>query len=348
LVTGSHAPFDTELRNGFAGLSNFNYGRKHIAVNGHFDRITPNFRNSDIGFLSSRVNKTNINYGINLMQPDPRKYSRSLNMWAYSSQSWNDDRLVFDKRLGNGLDMTARNFWGGYIEWSRDFERLDDLDSRGGPPIVKPGAWGFYAGLHTDTRRTMQLFMNWSMQTDSEGGSGYSVSPNVRIQPSSRVQTQVSANYQRGTDVAQWIKNTDVTGDAVDDNIYGSLHRHVVSLTCRATYAFSREMTLEAYLQPFVAVGDYTDIRRLARVRSFVFEPAALSTDPDFNTKSLRGNVVFRWEYVKGSALFVVWNRSTSDAARPGLFSPTRDLADAFSAPGTNVVIVKLNYWLGL
>jgi Domain of unknown function (DUF5916) len=349
LWTGSHAAaFGKELRTGFAGLSNFNYGRKHYSVNGHFDRISPNFRNSDIGFLGSRVNRTNVNYGLNLLQPDPRKYSRSVNVYAYGSQSWNDDRLFFDKRLGNGVDLTFKNFSGGYIEWARDFERLDDLDSRGGPPIVKPGSWSMYTGARSDSRKTWQVAGNFSLQRDAQGGSAYSIGPNLRLQPSSRVQAQISSNYQWGRDVAQWIKNTDVTGDGVDDNVYGSLRRHVVSITGRTTYAFSREMTLEAYLQPFVAVGDYTDIRRLARARSFEFDSATLETDPDFNNKSLRGNVVFRWEYMKGSALFLVWNRSTSDTTRPGLFSPLRDLGDAFGAAGTNVIMVKLNYWMGL
>ena len=74
-------------------------------------------------------------------------------------------------------------------------------------------------------------------------------------------------------------------------------------------------MTLEAYLQPFMAVGDYTDIRKLARPKSFDFAPVALADNPDFNRKSVRGTVVLRWEYVRGSTLFAVWNLSTSDTA---------------------------------
>jgi hypothetical protein len=35
----------------------------------------------------------------------------------------------------------------------------------------------------------------------------------------------------------------------------------------------------------------------LALPRTFQFDPVALSFTPDFNTKSLRGNVVMRWEY---------------------------------------------------
>lgn len=135
-------------------------------------------------------------------------------------------------------------------------------------------------------------------------------------------------------------------GDGTTDNVYGRLRRNVVNITGRATYAFSRDMTLEAFLQPFVAVGDYTSIAKLARPSSFDFAPVTLADNPDFNRKSLRSTVVLRWEYVRGSTLFFVWNLSTSDLSRPGVFSPTRDLGSAFGAPGTNVFAIKINYWL--
>jgi hypothetical protein len=107
-------------------------------------------------------------------------------------------------------------------------------------------------------------------------------------------------------------------------------------------------MTLEVYLQPFVAVGDYDDIRKLARPSSFEFTPATLTDSPDFNRKSVRGNIVLRWEYMRGSTMYLVWQSSSSDTTRPGVFSPLRDLGTAFTAAGTNVFMVKMNYWLGL
>ena len=119
-----------------------------------------------------------------------------------------------------------------------------------------------------------------------------------------------------------------------------------MTITGRATYAFSRDMTLEAFLQPFVAVGNYSGIGKLARPSSFEFAPVTLEDNPDFNKKSLRSTVVMRWEYVRGSTLFFVWNLATSDESRPGIFSPMRDLRGAFRAPGTNVFAVKINYWL--
>ena len=64
-------------------------------------------------------------------------------------------------------------------------------------------------------------------------------------------------------------------------------NRHVVDMTFRTTYAIQRDLTLQVFLQPFVAVGDYSDIRQLAEPRSYKFSPATVSEDPDFNDKSL-------------------------------------------------------------
>jgi hypothetical protein len=181
-----------------------------------------------------------------------------------------------------------------------------------------------------------------------EGGHNRNYNLNLNLQPKPQVQMTISTGITDGHDAAQWVKNVDVTGDGVDDNVYGELDRNVVSVTARGTYAFTRDMTLEVYLQPFVAVGDYSNIRRLARAKSYDFAAAVLDEDPDFSTKSLRGNVVFRWEYRRGSTLYLVYNVSNSDATRPGNFAAFRDLRTGFGAAGSQVLMVKFNYWLGL
>ena len=76
--------------------------------------------------------------------------------------------------------------------------------------------------------------------------------------------------------------------------------------------------------------------------------PSTLDYNPDFNNKSFRSNVVFRWEYMRGSALYVVWNVTNADESRPGQFAAFRDLRAGFGASGTQVFMVKLNYWLGM
>ena len=63
--------------------------------------------------------------------------------------------------------------------------------------------------------------------------------------------------------------------------------------------------------------------------------PPAIDGDPDFNRTSLRGNVVLRWEYVRGSTLFVVWDLSKEE-----------DLGDTLGTAARHVLMVTLTYWL--
>jgi hypothetical protein len=48
-----------------------------------------------------------------------------------------------------------------------------------------------------------------------------------------------------------------------------------------------------------------------------------------------------------GSALYAVWTRQQVDQSNPGVFTPGRDARALFGAPGDDVVLVKLAYWLG-
>jgi hypothetical protein len=341
----TRAPIDGVLRDGFGGVTNFSFSGKHVGLNAHFDHIGATFRNTDLGFLNSRVNKNEVNATLNLNRPDPWRAFRSMNVFMTSGRQWNDEGLVFGNWIGVGTNLGFTNFWNVYWNVFHNPPKLDDLDTRGGPPILKPVNTNMSFGFGTDSRKRWGLFTNAGASREGAGWSMF-VGPTLRLQPSARVQASISANYNAALDQAQWIENSDADSDGTTDHVYGRLRRNVVNITGRATYAFSPDMTLEAFLQPFVAVGDYADVGKLARPRSLDFEPVTLEDDPDFNRKSLRGTVVLRWEYVRGSALFFVWNLSTSDTSRPGVFSPGRDLAGAFRAPGTNVLAVKINYWL--
>ncbi len=45
---------------------------------------------------------------------------------------------------------------------------------------------------------------------------------------------------------------------------------------------------------------------------------------------------------------FLVWNMARLDDARAGRFALGRDLGDAFTGPGSHVLIAKFSYWLRL
>jgi hypothetical protein len=143
------------------------------------------------------------------------------------------------------------------------------------------------------------------------------------------------------------------------------------------TYAFTPKLTLDFYAQPFVAAGEYGGLKEVSDPRAkhfddrFSFFGNALSLEdgvysvdrdgdgeadftfnrPDFNYKALTSNLVLRWEYRPGSALFVVWSQNRDNFEPDGRFRMRRDfgrLFDAGRSPSTNVLLVKFNYWLNL
>ncbi len=74
--------------------------------------------------------------------------------------------------------------------------------------------------------------------------------------------------------------------------------------------------------------------------------PAVQVGNPDFSSRSLRGNAVLRWEYRPGSTLFFVWTTSCSAFSGDPRFSAGDDVQHLCQGPSDNVFAVKMNYWL--
>jgi Domain of unknown function (DUF5916)/Carbohydrate family 9 binding domain-like len=328
------------------GLTNFTFSRKHYGYSAHYDHFGRDFRVNDIGFFRTRANRNEVNGGATLEQPDRWHGFRRMQIGIYSAYDWNDDRLRLYRLLDAYGSLTFSNFWTFNSESGHEFQAFDDLDTRGGPPILVPARQFLYVSGGSDSRKSWRINLNFTKRWDQVGGWSNQIGPSVSLQPSARLQASISTTYTAGLDIAQWITNADVDADGVIDHVYGMLRRNVVDVTLRGTFALNRDTTLQVFLQPFVASGDYSNIRRLARPMSFDFDPATLPSNPDFNNKSMRSNVVLRWEYVRGSTLYAVWNLSRSDESRPGSFSPLRDIGDSFSGAGPNVLMVKISYWM--
>jgi hypothetical protein len=146
-------------------------------------------------------------------------------------------------------------------------------------------------------------------------------------------------------------------------------------MTTRVNMILTPRLSIQVFAQPLLSVGDYDNLKELARPRSFDFlsygtgigdlfyDPIARSydvdpdgpgaaprftfDDPDFNFKSLRMNAVFRWELKPGSTFYAVWTRQQQDFASPGTFAIGRDTSALFSAPGDDIFLVKMAYWIG-
>ena len=185
---------------------------------------------------------------------------------------------------------------------------------------------------------------------EAAGGKILAFVPGLARSPT--LSLKLAPSYKIENDFAQWIENLDDDRNGEDDHyIFGELQSQVLDFTARVTAAFTPTLTLQLYLQPFVAVGDYSNFKELARAESYNFIPfPELDGNPDFSRRSLRSNLVLRWEYQPGSTLFLVWSQSRSesfDINNPE-FEPFGNLGDSFTGTGEHIFLGKLNYWLGI
>ncbi len=152
--------------------------------------------------------------------------------------------------------------------------------------------------------------------------------------------------------------------------VMSDIIQETASMEIRIDWTFTPRLSLQAYLQPFMGVGDYFKFKELRAPRTFDFDvygeggstiakkdriytvdpdgpgpaPKFSFYDPNFNLKSLRGTVVLRWEYRPGSTAYLVWTQNRTDNAYPGDFDFGRDAALLFRAKGDNIFLFKLNY----
>ncbi len=306
--------------------------------------------------------------------------SGSLRNWGANFNAWNGMNFA-GEHLSTGLNVngswTLKNNWDGW--WGSDTElpalRTDVL--RGGPAFTGPAYTHYEAGFDTDSRKRIfgdayfDGYNEWSTV-----GKSWTVGSDLNLRAGARLRLALGPSLSWGRD--PWIF---VASPQSDDGrvhyVFADIRQRTVSLTTRMTYAFTPKLTLDFYAQPFVAAGEYGGLKEVTDPRAKNFDDrfshfgGALSLanglysvdrdgdgspefqfgQPDFNYKALRSNLVLRWEYRPGSALFVVWSQGRENFEPDGRFRLGRDfgrLFDGGRSPSTNVLLVKFNYWLNL
>jgi hypothetical protein len=137
---------------------------------------------------------------------------------------------------------------------------------------------------------------------------------------------------------------------------FARLKQTTEGITARLNYTISPTATLQVYAQPFISKGTYSDLRELSatpRAAEYdqrfqpYYDPATAADPGGFNYMQFRSNVVFRWEYMPGSILFLVWSQGRQTSAdTEGTAGLGGDLRSLFELPANNTFLVKVSYWL--
>ena len=209
--------------------------------------------------------------------------------------------------------------------------------------LSRGSVWGV-VWFHTPPEQRAFGFWRLILQDDADGGGGYRTGCELAWRFGERMNLSLQPEWRHVTRDAQFVE------EAGGDFIFAELEQRSLDLTGRFNVSFSNTLTLETYLQPFMAWGDFERYRVLAaeRTRDFIASPHG---DPgyDFTMESLNLNAVLRWEYRPGSTLFLVWSRSHFDWTESQQldFRPWGDLKDNFRLEPENTIMLKISRWLG-
>ena len=332
--------------------------------------ISPGFEANDLGF-QSRADVTNAHIGAGYKWTEPTRHVKKHDVAAAVFGGTN-----FDGDL-TGAGVWAKGFWWYTNNWTVEVssaynpETVNPRRSRGGPLMLnKPG---YELSLFGDTDGSRKRYYNafyYQYVQPEENSFNYNISPYVVYKPMANLRFEVGPGYETSRDGAFYVTTIpDAAATETFGNryVFARLDQQTLSANIRMSVSFTPTMSFQFFGQPLIATGRYSDFKELARPRSLDFtgpSPGSWTYDPatrefdrdgagpasasvrDFNSKSLRGNAVFRWEYRPGSAFYLVWTQQRTDDESIPDFKAGPSFRRLADAKADNIFLAKVTYYL--
>ena len=335
--------------------------------------ISPGFDVNDVGYMS-RADFTNTHLGGGYRWVNPTSWTRYADI---STISW----LNFDfqgNRIANGVwlgtSLQFLNYWWLNVSVDGIPQSFNNIRTRGGPLTVNRAGWEAAASFYSDARKPFVFNAGTTQFTVAQNHWTNDAWATVEIRPASNLSFSIGPNLSLANLWVQWVN---AIRDPAAQSTYGkryvfaAIRQTEVSASVRVNYTLTPKLSWQLYAQPYFSTGDYSDFRHLSKPRSFDFYtyppadvhysdstdsytidpdgngPAASFTlvNPDFDYTSLRGNMILRWEYRPGSALFLVWTHGQAYDENSGKFRMKRSLEHLFSRQADNILLIKASFW---
>jgi len=334
---------------------------------------SPAYDPNDAGRLGNGDGRNGF-VGMIYRQTKPRAWFQNYNfaLSAFSEYDYGGDRQVlFNEVYGQ---VVLKNFWdlSSYVDYLP--RSLDHSATRGGPEMATPASWNWVVRLASKFGAKNSWVGRVYYGEDELGGQTYRLSGEVSIRPSTRFLFSATPNYLRAISPRQYLTTFTGGGPAATYGsryVFARIDQSTFLMQLRANYTIGPDLTLELYGEPFAASGRYYGLGELAAPRTFNLRDYGTSgttiarnaagdytitdnggadtlriSNPDFNILSFRSNAVLRWEWRRGSTLYLVWAQNRFGFQPIARLVGFRDLADSFGAQGDNFFALKVSYWI--
>jgi hypothetical protein len=339
-------------------------------INGRFQfqeafiRYSPGFEVNDMGFLTEAGEQHQSTWlGLNLVKPT--RFYRQLFVTATQDNQWNTARIsasdLTDNAAGLIADAELTNSWWVHanVAAHRFLPVYDDRASRGGPAFRRLPYTDASLELDGDPRmRLLPAIGAYGWTAHGALSWGFGVDPSLTFRMSSSFTASLAPHFEHNSDNNQWMDNLIADGGADTAYTFGHIDQNTVSLTARVDYTLTPKLSLQVYAQPFASSGRYANWRQLTDPRNESYNlrfapygtPAGAS-EYNFDVAEFNSNVVLRWEYRAGSAIYAVWTQGRSfenDGSAFGNFNVHGSARDLYAIHPDNTLLIKASYWFSL
>ena len=359
-------------------LAGFQAGINHSKLAGSwrwdidYAQEAPGLELNDMGSLGSADDRF-LSGDIRYRQSTPGRLFHNWEMGLAETAEWNFDGDRTFLALGYFAEATFKNFYNAEFDVNFLPRAQSDAQTRGGPLMQTPSAW--QVGLELSSRDGAST--TWSIETftrkDELDGLLLETEIGLGFRPGTRWELSLDAEYNRNVPLRQYVTTLGGGSAATFGSrfIFARLELSEIVARLRLSYAITPDLTVEGYLEPFASSGRYSRFGELAQPATFDLlrygtggtsigaqgDTAYIVTqganqfefeNPNFDVRSLRSNLVVRWEWNPGSTLFLVWQQSRESEGFPRRDVGIGGLWDSFRIPGDHFLAVKASYWIAI
>jgi hypothetical protein len=330
---------------------------------------SPGLEFNDVGYLA-QADQIKLKTTVGFVEKDPSSWYRSYDLKLEEDSTW----TTRGEYLSSGVDVKASgelaNKWSFFGMVGAAPGGRDPVALRGGPLLAAP-ANGYWSGsLETDgTKRFWANIFTDGHQSADDIFSLATYGVKLSVRPADSFSVSVTAQATTYSDRQQNVPLA-LMHSGSNEYFVSHIEGESRSIALRAEWHLRPELSIQYYGNPFGSTIRYDEFREVvapeARVLSQRLGPILTPTlangiyafdidgdgiadhtlaRPDWNDASFHSNLVLRWEYRRGSTVYLAWSQQRYGGGSELSDSAWSSLSNLRSQRPANQFMMKLTYW---
>ncbi len=301
-----------------APASDFYFGKeggKHIITWTWFGNAAKKVDFDDLGFMW-RQNVRYAGTGAEYRTLDPWWHTLETHTGFEAFGFDNVDGLRLGRDAGIYSEWKLTSFWTARVAGGARSQRFDDREVGDGTALERDTQGYTRLRVQTDPRARVAATLSSQASFVRQGFlANGDLTVVVRALP--QFDVELTPQFSRAHGEPRYATDAD---DGT--HLFAPLDANNLSMTLRAIYTFTPRLSLQAYTQGFLANGHYGALMGAPRglapqgqgtvvhISDLAPYTGSVSGNPDFQQGAVNVNAQFRWEYLLGSTLALVYARS--------------------------------------